>query len=166
MLNFPILLLAALVPLIVGAIWYHPSVFGNAWMQAAGMNQKQIKNSNMLKIFGLTFVLSLMFAMVLQMMVVHQFSLYSVVADTVKQPGDTSTPDGLWLKQAMDAYGTKFRTFKHGAFHGVLTGIFFILPIVAINALFERRSAKYIFIHVGYWTVSAMLMGGIICQFI
>lgn len=166
MLNFPILLLAALAPLIVGSIWYHPSVFGNAWMQAAGMNQEQIKNSNMLKIFGLTFLLSLMFAMVLQMMVVHQFSLYSVVADTVNQPGDTSTPDGLWLKQAMDAYGTKFRTFQHGMFHGVLSGIFFILPIVAVNALFERRSAKYIFINAGFWTVCAMLMGGIICQFV
>lgn len=165
MLNFPILALAALVPLLVGFIWYHPKVFGTAWMQAAGVTPEQGKDANMLKIFGLTFILSLMLAMLLQVMVIHQFSLYSVVADTVKQPGDTSTPDGLWLKNAMDTYGGKFRTFKHGTFHGFISGLFLFLPIIGVNALFERKSAKYIFLNTGFWTVCAMIMGGIICQF-
>ena len=165
MLNFPILALAAIVPLLVGFIWYHPKVFGTAWMQAAGVTPEQGKDVNMLKVFGLTFILSLMLAMVLQVMVVHQFSLYSVVADTVK-PGDTTSPDGIWLKNALDTYGTKFRTFKHGAFHGFIAGLFLFLPIVGVNALFERKSAKYIFINTGFWTVCAMIMGGIICQFV
>lgn len=165
MLNFPILALAAIVPLLVGFIWYHPKVFGTAWMQAAGVTPEQGKDVNMLKVFGLTFILSLMLAMVLQVMVVHQFSLYSVVADTVK-PGDTTSPDGIWLKNALDTYGTKFRTFKHGTFHGFIAGLFLFLPIVGVNALFERKSAKYIFINTGFWTVCAMIMGGIICQFV
>ena len=165
MLNFPILALAAIVPLLVGFIWYHPKLFGTAWMQAAGVTPEQGKDVNMLKVFGLTFILSLMLAMVLQVMVVHQFSLYSVVADTVK-PGDTTSPDAQWLKNAMDTYGTKFRTFKHGSFHGFLAGLFLFLPIVGVNALFERKSAKYIFINTGFWTVCAMIMGGIICQFV
>jgi hypothetical protein len=63
----------------------------------------------------------------------------------------------------MAKYGNEFRTFKHGAFHGLMYGLFFVLPVIGTNGLFERKSWKYIFINVGYWTVSLMLMGGIIC---
>ena len=52
-----------------------------------------------------------------------------------------------------------------GIFHGIITGIFLILPIVAINAMFERRGYKYIFINAGYWLVSLAIMGGIICAY-
>ena len=62
----------------------------------------------------------------------------------------------------MSKYGSEFRTFKHGAFHGLLCGIFLFLPVLGTNALFERRSWKYILLNVGYWTISAMIMGGII----
>lgn len=57
----------------------------------------------------------------------------------------------------------KFRTFKHGSFHGIIGAIFFALPILGINALFERRGAKYIFLHLGYWVITMALMGGVIC---
>lgn len=65
----------------------------------------------------------------------------------------------------MDKYGNNFRTFKHGVFHGVISGIFLIFPLFAINAMFERKGFKYIFINSGYWLVSFALMGGIICAF-
>ena len=47
----------------------------------------------------------------------------------------------------MADYGDAFRTFKHGALHGTIAGIFIALPIIGTNALFERKSAKYIFIN-------------------
>ena len=59
----------------------------------------------------------------------------------------------------------KFRTFKHGALHGTMAGIFIALPILGTNALFERKGWKYILINTGYWTVTLAIMGGIICQF-
>ncbi|MFN8337892.1 MAG: DUF1761 family protein [Saprospiraceae bacterium] len=34
--------------------------------------------------------------------------------------------------------------------------------MMAVNALFERKSWKYIFLNVGYWGICAMLMGGVI----
>jgi len=37
------------------------------------------------------------------------------------------------------------------------------LPIIGTNALFERKSAKYIFINAGYWIVTLGVMGAIIC---
>jgi hypothetical protein len=65
----------------------------------------------------------------------------------------------------MAKYGNNFRTFKHGVFHGILSSLFIVLPILATNAMFERKGFKYIAINVGYWTISMALMGGVICQF-
>ena len=63
----------------------------------------------------------------------------------------------------MADYGTAFRTFKHGALHRLISGLFFAFPMIAINGLFERKSWKYIFIHSGYWIVTLTIMDAIIC---
>ena len=33
------------------------------------------------------------------------------------------------------------------------------------NALFERKGFRYIAVNAGYWILTLMIMGGIICQF-
>ena len=38
-----------------------------------------------------------------------------------------------------------------------------VLPITAINSLFEQKSWKYILVTSGYWMVSLTIMGAIIC---
>jgi hypothetical protein len=65
----------------------------------------------------------------------------------------------------MDNFGTDFRTFKHGMLHGAIAGLFFMLPILATNAMFERKGFKYIAVNAGYWILTLMIMGGVICQF-
>lgn len=161
--NFVVILLAALVPLIMGFIWYHPKVFGNTWMQLADMTEEKIKSGNMALIFGVTFVFSFLLAFSIQFMVIHQFSLYSLFYG---QPiSDPNSEVGIFFKSILDRVGTSFRTFKHGMLHGFLGGLFSAVPILGINALFERKSFKYLAIHAGYWIITMMLMGGIICQF-
>lgn len=64
----------------------------------------------------------------------------------------------------MANYGENYRTFKHGALHGAMTGIFIALPILATQAMFERKSLKYVLINAGYWIITLALMGGIVCQ--
>lgn len=154
--------IAALIPLVVGFVWYNPKVFGSAWMKATGMTEEKAKGANMPLIFGLTYLFSLMMCLVLMSSTIHQLHLFSLFADS---PGmgtagsETQTVfDGL-----MEKYGTNFRTFKHGAFHGVLLGLSIALPIIGINSLFERKSFKYIAINAGYFIVSFALMGGLIC---
>lgn len=164
-INFPIILLAALVPMLLGFIWYNPKVLGNAWMSAAEMTEEKMKGANMALVFGLSFVLSFMLAMSLQFVVIHQFSMYSILAN---EPGmkDPNSEISLMLKGFMEKYGTNFRTFKHGAFHGLLTGFMIALPILGTNALFERKSFKYIAINGGYWIICLALMGGVLCAFV
>lgn len=155
-LNFSAIIVAAVSALIVGFIWYNPKVFGTAWMNAAGMTDEQIKGGNMLKIFSLALVFAFLLAMALPPMVIHQMGALSML-------GGDATGALPSYAAFMSDYGDAYRTFKHGAFHGFFAGVFVALPIIGTNALFERKSAKYIFINAGYWTVTLCIMGAIIC---
>ena len=64
----------------------------------------------------------------------------------------------------MEVNGDKFRTFKHGALHGSMVGIFIALPILVTNGLFETKSWKYGLINAFYWIITLGIMGGILCQ--
>jgi hypothetical protein len=154
--NILAILVAAVSALVVGFIWYNPKVFGNAWMKATGLSEEQLKGGNMAKIFALALLFAILLAFSLQGMTIHQMGAFSMVGGDVE--------NALPSYQAfMDDYGDAFRTFKHGALHGVLTGIVIALPLIGTNALFERKGAKYIFINSGYWVVTFGIMGAIIC---
>lgn len=163
-INFLILMLSALVPLVMGFIWYNQKVFGNAWMKVAEVNEEKMKGANMLLVFILTFVFSFLISFVLQSIVIHQWSVYSVVMneEALKDPNSELS---VMLSNFMEKYGNNFRTFKHGVLHGVITGFMLVLPILSINAMFERKGFKYIAINAGYWIITLGLMGGIICGF-
>ena len=156
-INFLALLLAALSTLVVGFIWYNPKVFGNIWMREAGLKEEDMKGTNMIKIFGLSIVYAFLISFVLQMVVIHQFGALGMVG------GDSSKALPSYNAFMAD-YGTAFRTFKHGALHGFMTGLFMILPTIGTTALYEKRSFKYVMVTGGFWIVCFMIMGGIICM--
>jgi hypothetical protein len=130
-------------------------------MKETGLTEEELKKGSMLKIFGLTFVFSVLLAMILQVLCVHQFGPLGMIGgpDFI----DSAKPS---YAAFMADYGTVFRTFKHGALHGFMSGLFLAFPMIAINGLFERKSWKYIFIHAGYWTVSMTIMGAIVCGWV
>lgn len=164
-MNFLAIVVAALVPMVMGFIWYHPKVFGTTWMRAAGMTEEQTKTGNMLLIFGLSFLFSLMMAVCLNTIAIHDGfingALYYITNKTmVPDPGSDAAK---WLEYYNTNLAASNHTFKHGAFHGAfLAGVFLALPILATNALFERKGFKYIAVNAGYWIVTLGLMGGII----
>lgn len=155
--NFLALLLAALSTLVIGFIWYNPKVFGNIWMKEAGITHEDGKDFNMIKIFGLSVVYAFLISFVLQMNVIHQFGALGMVG------GDPTIAKPSYAAFMAD-YGTAFRTFKHGALHGFMVGLFMIFPVIGTGALYERRSFKYVMVTSGFWIVSFMIMGGIICM--
>ena len=164
--NFPVILLAALIPLVIGFIWYNSKVFGNAWMKAADINEEKMKGAKMPLIFGLTYLLSFFVAFFMMPLTIHQSHLMSIV---MNEPGimqfDPTTEAGKMVSDFMGRYGTNFRTFKHGSLHGTISGIMLALPIIGVNALFERKGFKYVAINAGFWIVSMALMGGVVCAF-
>lgn len=161
-LNLLAVLVAALIPMALGFVWYNPKFLGKAWMEATGMTEEKAKNANMALVFGLSFVFALMFSFGLQFMAIHQYHITSAFFDYMGKIEDPNTAEGGIYKQVMDLVGTSHRTFRHGALHGTIGGIMIALPIMATNALFEGKGFKYIAINAGYWIIAMMLMCGIL----
>src|SRR5436190_2220919 len=66
-LNIWAVLVSALSTFLIGGLWYSPAVFGKAWMKENGFKEEEMKNANMVKIFGLAFVLAIISAINLAM---------------------------------------------------------------------------------------------------
>ena len=160
-INFLAILVAAIVPLVLGFIWYNPKFLGTVWMREAEMTEEKMKSGNMAVIFGLSLLLSFLLAFFVQTLTIHQFGALGMIG------GDPAADGILPSFQAfMDDYGNAYRTYKHGAFHGLLAGIFIVFPILATNGMFERKSWKLTFINTGYWTLALTIMGAIVCGWV
>lgn len=66
------ILVAAASGFVIGGIWYGP-LFGKAWQAARGLSDDAMKNANMPMVFGLTFVLNLVAAFILD----HTLATYT-----------------------------------------------------------------------------------------
>jgi len=162
--NFFILFVTALIPLIIGAAWYNDALFGKTWFKVSGMTDEKMKSGNMLLIFGLTYILGFFLSFAMTNWSVHQFSaqgLFATQEGFAEKTGEYYT----FFQGFISKYGSLHRSFGHGAVHGGLGAVCLALPIIAINALFERRGGKYIMIHFGYWLVTLILMCGVISKY-
>lgn len=137
--NWIAMVVAALIPLVTGFIWYNPKVFGTAWMKESGMTMEKAQQMNPAKTYGLAVV----FAFILCM------AIWPEVFTGGMPPNELHNTE-------------PFLTFKHGMLHGAFMGLSIVLPVFATNALFEQKSFKYVAINVGYWIVTLALMGGLI----
>jgi hypothetical protein len=161
--NLGIVALAALVPMVVGFLYYHPKNFANTWIKISGMTEEKIRKGNMGLKYGLTYVMSCLIGIALFMFVVHQTDIYSLFSNQ-EGFGEEGSAIMTELSEFMNRFGDNFRTFQHGAFHGAIIGVLFVTPLLTTNDLFEGKSAKYGIINGGYWTITLSLMGGILCQ--
>jgi hypothetical protein len=57
-INHLAVMAAALATFVIGGLWYSPLLFHRAWMKANGLNEQELK-TGMMKIFGLSFLFSL-----------------------------------------------------------------------------------------------------------
>ena len=130
--NLLAIVIAALIPMFMGFIYYHPKVFGKVWMDSLGLKEEDLKKGNMGVILGISLLMSVLLSM---------FMLVNV--DGPGQEGE-------------------FDTFKHGVFHGVLIGIMVAMPVLVTNGLFERKNLKNLAINTLYWIITIGLMGGVI----
>ena len=131
-INWLSLIIGALIPMVMGFIWYHKVVFGKAWMESVGMTEEKAKNANMLVVFGVSLVMA--------------FILAFFFLNFNNSPGQEGQYD----------------TFKHGAFHGALIAVLVAMPVMVTNALFEQKSFKNMVINVAYWILTLALVGGVV----
>ncbi|HYJ38466.1 MAG TPA: DUF1761 domain-containing protein [Chitinophagaceae bacterium] len=126
-INWLAVAVAGISAFVLGGVWYSPALFGKAWMKENNMSVEDVQKGNKAKIFGWSFILSLIMAVNLAMYL-------------------SADPK---IDLAM------------GIVYGLLTGVWIFCGI-AIVALFEHRSARYIFVNGGYMLVALGMMGAII----
>ncbi|GAB4013275.1 DUF1761 domain-containing protein [Spirosoma sp. KCTC 42546] len=66
-LNWPAILVATLANFLIGGLWYSAFLFGKPWMAENKFSEHELRQSNMLKLFSLTFLFSLVMAFNLAM---------------------------------------------------------------------------------------------------
>ena len=57
-INYLAVLVSAVSCFIIGGLWYSPILFAKIWMKEASISEEEIKQTNMFKIFGLSFLLT------------------------------------------------------------------------------------------------------------
>jgi hypothetical protein len=162
--NWWLIPIAALIPLILGNIWYHKKVFGNAWMASAEISEERAQSGNMVRIIGLTYLFSILAAYMLTMLSVHQSGMIQLFLGD-EMLNDANSEAAQLLASLMDNFGERHRTFGHGLIHGLEAGLFFGLSLIGINTLFERRPFKYAMIHIGFFMLCFGLIGGVLCAY-
>ncbi len=142
-LNPLALIVAALVPMIMGFVYYHPKVLGNQWMRANGFTLESLGTGPKPVMYLLALAVSFLLA----------FFLW----------GNVTGAGGVDSFQVTDPRdGHSHVTFGHGAFHGVAISILVLLPIFVTMAIFEKRSWSWAFVNWGYWALTVILMAGIL----
>lgn len=68
--NLVAILIAAASGFLIGGIWYG-RLFGKAWQREVGLSDAEIQSANMVKIFGITFLFSLLSAVFLGHLLAH-----------------------------------------------------------------------------------------------
>lgn len=158
--NFYLYFIIALVPMIVGAAYYHPAVVGKAWMNTNGFTMESMQGGNMAKILGVAYLLSFIFCFAQTPLVFHQSAVMSLMFPEAMEAGSAVRAD---MVEFMGKYGDRHMSFSHGALHGFINSIFLVLPVIGIVANFERRGWKYVLIHFGYWAITLTIVCALIC---
>lgn len=133
-------------------------------MAASGMTEEKIKAGNMPVIFGVSFVLSVILALQMAGLSIHQNAVASLFIGVEGFGVEGSEVQTLY-DNFFAIMGDHHRSYTHGLAHGLAAGLLFVLPVLGTNALFEGKGFRYIAINVGYWIVTLMLMGAVISQF-
>jgi hypothetical protein len=125
-------IVAALIPMILGMVWFHPKVFGTAWMEGARLKAEDAQRANMPLLMGVGFLMALIISLYLK-----SYALYH-----------EGTPADC--------------TFTHGMFHGAMIGLMVGIPTMISSSLWEMKSLKFYLIQIAYWVIAYAMMGGLL----
>ncbi len=157
--NILVLVASAFIPFIVAFIWFHKNLFGGEnWAKIAGLTLEQNNTPVKPLKLALSILLNFFIAFELYNLVVHGSGVFGMVSANVEALKTGSAAAFL------NEYGQNHLTFGHGLVHGIFATVGFAVPFIGYATIFERKSAKYFWVNVGFWLVSLTLMGGAICQ--
>jgi hypothetical protein len=132
-MNWGAFAVAVIAQIIIGYLWFHPSVLGRTWARANGIAIEEMKPKNP----GVVYVLTILYTLLITFW----------LAINVAGPGQEEE---------------KYHTFQHGIGHAIGLTIMVILPVIGTPGLYEKKSAAWTLVHVGYWFVRMAVAQGIL----
>ena len=159
-LNYLAFFLIAFVPLIIGAFWYHPNSPMLRWA-----NVEDFKKPSQIGIgkIILAFILSFTLVYGYINMIIHQMGFYELFFTDIMLGSEEAVQV---TQDFLSKYGQKHRHFGHGAFHGAINAFVFALPFIALHALIENKTFRYVILNFSYWLVTSIIIGGLISEFV
>lgn len=139
-INTLAIIVAGLIPMILGAIWYGP-LFGKQWYDSMGKTEEEMQPNNMAVIYGLALLVAMWLSFNLKMII----EIMHKESDIKGQIFYNST-----------------HTFSHGAFHGLMIYFCLVFPVLLSYSLFHKKSPKNIILNGLFWAVGFAVMGGIL----
>ncbi|MEZ4927778.1 MAG: DUF1761 domain-containing protein [Saprospiraceae bacterium] len=136
-MNVAAVAVAAVIPMIVGFLYFNDSLFGKTWMRVNGFTKESLGGGPKPVLYLIALVLS--------------FLLSAFLALNVTGPGQDVAPDGH-----------SYATFGHGIAHGIFITVLVVLPILGTLSIFEKRGWGWAFVNTGYWLVTLILMCGLL----
>lgn len=127
--NYAAIIIAAVIYMVIGAIWYSPKFFGQVWMESMGYRPEELIDQRKAWIGSIISAFVMAYVLVV---FIHYF-------------GEGSE-----------------RTAFSGAGVGILAWLGFVVPIQFSAVLWENRSLKAFFIHIGCMLLTLIGMGIVI----
>ncbi len=135
-INVTALIIAVVVNMIIGFVWYAPQVFGNAWMKMNGISKKDMKSGRLVPI------LAMLVLAIVQAVVLKHFIVYA------------------------QHYNTGYSTTEAGFLTGLWAWVGFVAPVMGASYMFAGRRKKLLAIDTGYYLVALPLMGMILSHWV
>lgn len=127
--NLLAVVVAAIIPMVVGMIWYSPVLFAKRWMALVGKTEEEIRRSGPAKAYALSFLAYIVMAYVLGHFVIYA----SAFTQTSGIVAGLQTGFWVWLG--------------------------FVVTSSSSTTLFEFRPSGLYFIMAGYYLVCLLAMG-------
>ncbi len=139
-INFLAIAVAAIIPNALGALFYGP-LFGSMWRASLGKTSDDLEPNNPVLVYGGAFLLSFIMAFFIN--IVIQFIHKDVTA-------------------AGELVVASHNTFGHGALHGAMIGLTFLMPVIVSLGLFHKAHWKTNLLNSIFWVICFALMAGVI----
>ena len=131
-INLIPVVIAGVINMLLGTLWYSPYVMGKLWMKSMGKTEEEIKQGSSNASMGLIYVVNTIASLLFAYVLAHIVKFASLT------------------------------TFAEGANAGFWVWLGFVVTTVIPGYLYENRPKMLYFIFIIYQLISIVLMGGVL----
>ncbi|MBZ0202869.1 MAG: DUF1761 domain-containing protein [Ignavibacteria bacterium] len=131
-INLVPVIIAGVINMILGSLWYSPFVIGKLWMRAMGKTEEEIKQGFSTGAMGMTYVVNTISSLVFAYVLAHIIKFASL------------------------------STFAQGVNVGFWVWLGFVVTTVIPGYMYESRPKMLYFLFIIYQLISITIMGGVL----